>query len=407
MALVGRSSVVRAVQEGLAAGPENHGYVSLLIGVRGNGKTVLLHEIADEASRQGWIVLRLDASGDGLQDRIIESVEKAKSRYEILDNDATVVSKSVEASLGVNLGPLQGKIGSSSYRGTSRGIGMRTSLTWITQKALEHGTSVLLTVDELHSIHPSGGSRLVNDLQHINSTANMPLAFVGAGLPQMTHTLARGTMDTFFQRATHHQIKSLTSEEASLCLAATVRRGGGHITPSAIALGAGAANGSPYRVQVIGDLAWKVANCPESEIDEDVMSGAIEMAAPIVRKNLSGPAWLALSERDQELVELVALSDESARFQDLARAVAGSRRAVNNRLSRLCDLGYLESPRVGFYRVSNLVPKEDVLAETAVLRLPDERPTDHAPTRCLKWMPRSQAECVLTRGHKGGCRSHR
>jgi len=59
--LVGREDLLGNLASGLLSGPEDNRYTSIVMGVRGSGKTVALNEIEDSAARSGWVVLSMDA----------------------------------------------------------------------------------------------------------------------------------------------------------------------------------------------------------------------------------------------------------------------------------------------------------------------------------------------------------
>ena len=72
--LVGRDDLLADLGSGLAAGPRNPRYASLLMGVRGSGKTVVLNELEYRAARQGWVILSADGSSRGLPERIVNAI---------------------------------------------------------------------------------------------------------------------------------------------------------------------------------------------------------------------------------------------------------------------------------------------------------------------------------------------
>lgn len=79
--LVGRDDLLADLGGGLATGPRDSRYTSVLMGVRGSGKTVLLSEIEERASADGWVVLSLDAGTPGLLDRIAQTIRSADQAY--------------------------------------------------------------------------------------------------------------------------------------------------------------------------------------------------------------------------------------------------------------------------------------------------------------------------------------
>ena len=395
------------VGNGLVAGPNDSRYTSILMGVRGSGKTVALNEIEDRAAADGWVVLSMDAGTPGLLERIVRTVSQAGGTYEALNLGESADSRSVERSIGIRLGMLEGKIAATEYRDHRPNMGLREHLTRLVQAAQQHDTSVLLTVDELQGIDREEGRLLSNDLQHITRRAGMPLAFVGAGLLELKHTLMRDRKMTFFHRCEHFEMPPLTIADAVIGLAGTIRSGGGTITDEALRLASDAVNGSPYRLQVIGDIAWKTSDGPDGVIDGAAVKVAIDTAREVVSAKIGIPAWHDLSEGDQELLGAVAANGGTATSAEAARRSNMSEKAANGALRRLADLGYLDRKSRGFYSFADLVAMDVALAETGYSGVPNRSPLGQRTSRqrCRKWMPLAKAYCVQQKGHSGGCRS--
>lgn len=182
--LVGRGGLLADLGSGLVTGVDDSRFTSILMGVRGSGKTVTLNEVENRAAADGWVVLSMDAGTAGLLERIVRSITQAERTYESLGLDSSN-RRSVERSFGIRLGPLEGRLASTELRGGHDERGLREHLTLLVQAAAQIGTSVLLTVDEMHGIDRTEGRRLSNDLQHITRRAGMPLAFIGAGLLEL------------------------------------------------------------------------------------------------------------------------------------------------------------------------------------------------------------------------------
>ena len=403
--LVGRDSLLAEVGSGLVSGPDDQRYTSILMGVRGSGKTVALNEIEDRAAAEGWVVLSMDAGTPGLLDRIVQAISQAERTYDALGLSDNRTKRSVEKSIGIRLGPLVGKIATTEDRELRSRMGLREHLTYLVQAAQQNGASVLLTVDELHGIDRTEGRRLSNDLQHITKRAEMPLAFLGAGLLELKHTLMRDRKVTFFHRCEHFDIPPLSTADAVVGFAGPIRGSGGVISDDALRLAAGAVDGSPYRLQVIGDIAWKIAGAPDREIDLSAVKTAINAADSVMNTKISVPAWHDLSEADQGLMGAVALNGGIATSDEVARGSMVDKRAVSNALARLADLGYVDRPSRGVFRLTGLVPQEVILDEIG--HADDSTPSSRVFSRpkCRKFMPRAKAYCILPQDHSGGCRS--
>ncbi len=403
--LVGRDDLLADLGNGLATGPADARYTSVLMGVRGSGKTVLLNEIEDRAAADGWVVLSLDAGTPGLVDRIVNAVCYADDTYDALDAAGVGRTRSVEKGVGLRLGLVEGTVATREYRDRMANMGLREHLSYLSRAAGKCGTSVLLTVDELHGIDRVEGRRLSNDLQHITKRAGMPLAFLGAGLLEMKTTLLRDRKMTFFHRCEHFEMPPLETGDAMVGLARPIREAGGEISGEALRLASQAVGSSPYRLQVIGDLAWKLAGAPENPIGVRSVDTAIDAAGEVVRKKVSIPAWHDLSSSERSILAAVAAAGGAATPAGVASGTRISSGYANETLGRLKDAGYLDQPRHGAYRLTELVPAEVVASESGLQDLGDAQPSHLNLEKCRKWMPRARTHCVLNAGHSGGCRS--
>ncbi|MCY4457926.1 MAG: ATP-binding protein [Acidimicrobiaceae bacterium] len=414
--MVGRDSILSDLGDGLVSGPNDKRYTSILMGVRGSGKTVTLNELEDRAVRDGWIVLSMDASTAGLLERIVGAVEHAAKTVESLNMNHAQMSRSVEKSIGIKLGPVTGKLRATESRDLHIRMGIWGHLTNLVDAAHSNGTSVLLSVDELHSIDRAEGRRLANDLQHITRRSDKPLAFVGAGLPGIKHTLLRDRKLAFFQRCEPYDMPPVSSNDARIGLSNPIRSAGGSITPDALQAAADAVDGSPYKLQVIGDTAWRIAGGASNEIDIWVVARAIDAAQKEAAAKISMPAWYDLSESDQELLGIVASKGGLVTLQVIQLAASLSNTAATNTLKRLTDLCYVTRPYRGAYQLTDLVPPGLILEElgwrkegkpNAVLppNAGSHNPRRALKPKCRKFMPRSNSYCVLPNGHAGGCRS--
>lgn len=403
--LVGRDDLLSDLGNGLATGPGDARYTSVLMGVRGSGKTVLLNEIEDRAAADGWVVLSLDAGTPGLLDRIASAICYADEAYEALGAAGVGRTQSVEKSVGVRLGLVEGKVATTEYRDRMGNMGLREHLSYLAQAASECGTSVLLTVDELHGIDRVEGRRLSNDLQHITKRAGMPLAFLGAGLLEMKTTLLRDRKMTFFHRCEHFEMPPLETSDAVVGLARPISEAGGEIAGEALKLASEAVGSSPYKLQVIGDLAWKIAGAPESPIDIRTVGTAIDAAGEVVRKKVSVPAWHDLSSGERSVLSAVAARGGAATPAEVVSETHISSGYANETLGRLRDAGYLDQPRSGAYRLTELVPAEVVASETGLQDVSNARHPSQAVRKCREWMPRAKTHCALNTGHSGGHRS--
>ena len=420
--LVGRDDLLADLGGGLAAGPRDPRYASLLMGVRGSGKTVVLNELEDRAARQGWVILSADGSSKGLPGRIANAIAAARGDSPALGPTAESQQGLRLQSLGLRLGVLSATWHASGSPQPRPHASMGEALASLARAAAEAGTSVLLTVDELHAVDREEARRLSGDIQHIAGRAGLPLAFVGAGLLEMRYTLLADTKITFMQRCERYEMHPLNEADAAVGLRIPIGDAGGDITSEALRTASGIVGESghgPYRLQVLGHTLWRMAGAPERPID----APAVEQSRPVVEaavaRSICAPAWHELSDSAQSYLAAVAAAGHTPP-SDLARSVAeraglSARQAANIR-RRLVLAGYLAQGPDGAAGLTDLVPAGVIRQEApeefghyaagSTRRVPaSASDTAAAGASCRKWMPRARAHCVLPSGHSGRCRS--
>lgn len=411
-ALVGREELLSQLVTGLASGPGNPSFTSLLFGVRGSGKTVMLKSMRDSAEQNGWIVLSVSGSTGNLQSQIIESIDAAKEKYE---------------SAGPSAGgtPRDSRITAFSFAGVglswSHGEGPKRSagrqLRDLAVKAQEAGTSVLLSVDELQGVDREDARELARDLQDIVKLDHLPLGFIGAALPELKYTLLDDKKITFLQRCHRLEMPPLTVAQALNGIHQPIRDSGGEIERAALRLAAESVGTSPYRLQAIGHACWTVAGAPHRPIERWAVEEGIREAHSLVTENIHIPAWYALGDLDQSYLTAVASLGGSATPVAIAKHTGAAARRLAESERRLVLSGYISKQTDRSISLTDLVPAEVIRQEAQIVSAyaladPSQVPQSAASSavasnRCGHYMKRAKAKCVLVRGHKGGHRSRR
>ncbi len=409
--LVGRDDLYQALVQGLGSGPRDSRYTTLLLGPRGSGKTVMLNAIRDIASRSGWIVLSLDATTAGIQDRITEYIEWAQDSSEG-DFDATPRNQDEHSSIRFKLLPLEW------HRGVVQAVrpnwGLRRQLSTLADRSAERDCAVLLTIDELHSGQRDELRRLTADLQHIIKSEGRQLAFVGAGLSEMKHTLLEDKKMTFLQRCNREAMPPITRVEAARFLCNTVHDAGGRFEGESLQTLTDGAGTLPYQMQLVGHYAWRIADAPLRPITEEVASVAVTEATRTMHDRIATPTWHGLNTTEQQYLQALAGLDGVAQPQQIAARVTVDPKTLARTEEHLRNAGC-----VVVHEDRTVEIGEAVTVESIRLLTEQERPYRSRPKtvgaavevrglvrpQCNAWMPRAQARCVLRAGHAGGHRS--
>lgn len=409
---VGRQPILGSVERSLSLGPRDYGFMRLLLGQRGSGKTTLLAEISERAAMKGAVVLRADAATPGLLDRIASKIVDAHQLHEIDDP-----SRQSRLS-GVSVGPI-----GLRWEGSNR-QGIAVHLEGLAAWADSQGTLVLLTVDEMHAGDRNELRRLCADLQAITNIDEMPLAFVGAGLPEMSHTVLQDKKMTFFHRCHRDKVPAIEHSDAWRCLRQTVEESNATIHPEALKLlASAAADGLAYKLQSLGHHAWRLSGAPEHPIDLMCAQEAVDLAEADFKEKVLVPMWSDLPQTDQDY--LIALSAHNGRAKPreiAARITDQSPRSLSRAEVRLRDAGHLarsedgEIVSVGPLTaeiVNDIKSHEDeyrdgiIDYDVAAVPMPAVEPKPSRTTLCRAYMPRAKAQCILSRGHRGPHRSTR
>lgn len=397
---------------GVARAPRDPYSMSLLLGLRGFGKTAMLNEIEDTAAANGFLVLSDDASTPGLHDRLADKLRVAADAGSgVFGSDLpTTERKHQTSSGGLSLWGVE--IGRSTTV-ESQGWEFGRLLRHLGDEARRHDSGVLVTVDEMHAGDRMELVRLAADLQHISPRGEASVAFVGAALGEALFTFLRDPRLSFFRRCEHVRVGALDRADVRLCMDRGIRDAAGEIDDDALEMMVDAADGNPYRMQLLGYWAWQHASAPRRTIRAGDAMMAIRQADEIMRQRVFGHLWENLSADERTAIRVVAQHDGAARPADLADALPLSSDAINSMLRRLDAMGALDY-RPGSHLVLGALMDHEFVAEasaaaaeidahrSAVGRTNDAQRTTQ---RCNKPMKNVPGRCVLRAGHKGRCRS--
>ena len=412
--LIGRNGILEASERALGEGPGSSRFSALYMGPRGSGKTVLLNEIEDRAARLGWTVISVDAGSAGVGERISEMIDWAKSA----EGDENGGHERVTTVKGVRAGPFY------AHRETLRGLkprwGLRRQLTEIVSAASDHGTGVLLSVDEMHRCESDSLLRLANDLQHVSKRGKMPLAFAGASLPEIKHTYLEDDRFSFFRRCDPVDLPPIDAADAFRFVTESVKRAAGACTLEAARHLADACSGLPYQLQLLGDHAWRISGAPDSEISGDAAVESIRITESVMQDRVYRPTYNSLTSIERRYLAALAAYGGTANRGRLggrsgispSQMATAERWLIDNECIEILNAN--ESPasheaEIGFgYAVTLRTVDEHTEIEMGyeqVETLGAQQPPRALSPRCNHPMPRARARCILRLGHPGGHRS--
>lgn len=257
----------------------------MLLGLRGVGKTVLLNKLLEIADAQGFETAKVEAPEGG---RLPELLAPALRRIlYALDlkrgvgskmRDAVSTLRNFVGAFKVNVGEIAFGLEPSPGRADTGNLqqDLPDLLIAIAEAAKERGRAIGLFIDEVQYLSGEELAALVVSCHEI-AQRNLPLFFVGAGLPQMA-ALA-GNAKSYAERLFDYpQVDSLDEPAARAALEIPIVDAGAAIDPGATQAILTVTRGYPYFIQEWGFRVWDAA--PASPIRladvEDATPGVIE-----------------------------------------------------------------------------------------------------------------------------------
>ena len=337
----------------------------MLTGLRGVGKTVLLHEFGKTARGHEWIHQHIEAT-EGIQLPATIALLARKTllrlsagrRLAARGHRALGVLRSFQlcwnlpdgGSVEVTADPIPGRADSGELDDDLADL-----LLEVAQIAREQQRGVLFTIDEIQYLSKDQLAALIVGLHRI-SQEQLPLMVVGAGLPSVP-ALA-GAAKSYAERLFRFSdIGSLDEEEARAALTAPAHDEGVEWSPDALALVIEKTEGYPYFLQEFGKQAWDVAQDAAS-----ITRAAVEAAVPIAVSELDSGFFRVRTDRATDAERtyvraMAALGRGPYSSGEVAASLGRTTSQVGPTRDTLIKRGLCYSPRHG--RISFTVPMFD------------------------------------------------
>ena len=328
----------------------------LLTGLRGVGKTVLLHEFGIIAEREGWIHAHLEATEDvsvavalaGLTRRALlelsvkeRSKDRARRALGVLRSFVKVhIPLGDAGTLAIDLEPRPGRADSGDLDADLGSVFIELGET-----AREAGVGVLITIDEIQYLGRAELSALIVGLHRI-SQLGLPVLIAGAGLPSLPGLAgeARSYAERLFS---YVNIGSLEHHDATRALVEPVETEGSRWQPEAIARALAATEGYPYFLQEFGKQAWNVADGPDIRLAD--MEAAVGLAIEDLDTGFFRARIDKTTDAEREYLRAMASLDGPAPYKsgDVSRAMGKKTTQTGPVRDSLIKRGLCYAPRHG------------------------------------------------------------
>ncbi len=327
----------------------------LLIGLRGVGKTVLLNEIERIAQSSGCKSILVEAHEKkplaalllpSLRqllyqlDRMEMVSEKVKKGLRVLKSFINGVRiKYQDIEIGLDIDPEVGTADSGDLESDLPAL-----LEAIAEAAAERKTAIVIIIDELQYLSEQELSALIMAIHRI-AQKKLPLALVGAGLPQLIGLTGRSK--SYAERLFDFiKIGPLAKPDATQALQQPICEQGERITDDALEAILVQTQGYPYFLQEWGYQAWNLA--PQSPIDLSTITKATRESIRRLDDGFFRVRFDRLTPKEKEyLYALAVLGNGAQRSGDIAEKLHTPVQAVAPIRNSLIKKGMIYSPAHG------------------------------------------------------------
>ena len=281
---------------------------TLMVGLRGVGKTVLLDRIREDAEAQGMYALSAEAP----ETRSLPSIVAPQLRQALLRLSRQTAARHLAqrglralagfaSALKVKYQDIEVGLDFEPEPGLADNGDLETDLQDLLQAVGEAAKAdescVVLFIDELQYVEEDELAALITAL-HRTVQRQLPVTMVGAGLPQVRGRMGRAK--SYAERLFEFpEIGALSSDDARRAIARPVAAEGVAIEPSALDLIVSKTQGYPYFLQEWGKQTWDVAE-----------------SSPITSADVEAASILAVAGLDQSffLVRFDRLTQAEKRY---------------------------------------------------------------------------------------------
>lgn len=342
-ALVGRDGVIDdaevAMRRLLSARTAQH---RMITGLRGVGKTVLLGKLGALGEHLGYRVVRIEAVGG--DDTLRSLLRQVRRALDDLGGGARV-ARAVRSLEAVSLTVAGSGLRAERSVATPDREALADLIVDVAAAAAEHGTGVMLAVDEAQMLDRDDLRRILAGV-HRCGQDGLPLWCLLAGLPNLVGAVARAA--TYAERLfTVADLGPLAPDQVVEAVVVPAEELGAAWSGPATDEIVDRSDGYPFFVQVWAYHTWNAAQ------DEPISAADVDRAAPAAGASLDTSFFAARVARIPEsevtyVRALASLGSGPHRSGEVAAAAGSTTSSVAAYRDRLIGEGLVYAPKYGW-----------------------------------------------------------
>lgn len=344
---------------------------TVLVGLRGVGKSALLSRLDQVASERGFATIRLQGNTESsvvesLLEEALRRVERGESRWESARRALGRIT-----GVSVNLGGVGIGVDREPQPAASRTQHPEQLASTLAELAAEiratSGGGLVLSIDEFQLTRPEDIRLLGGVLNHLNTAhPDAPVVFVAGGLPNLPDRMVGPDPDhpyiTNPERLFAFEALPvrLSPTAAAVALIRPAQRVGAGWHPEAVDAVLAATGGYPAHLQIYAAAAWVRGDGVAAVTVEDVAE-TLEQAAANVETQFLRPRWERLTGHQQAYLTAIALVGDEAPTQAVAAILGTPLSGQSMRRRALLRRGEIFEPGHGRVQLSMPAMREYAL----------------------------------------------
>jgi hypothetical protein len=237
----------------------------MLLGLRGTGKTVLLNEIKKIGEGEGLITTKIESpENTRLAKLLVPEMMRALRILSVSEKAKDLALRGLRAvrsfvsvfnvefaGVGIGVEPEVGLADSGNIEADLTDLFRTLGLA-----AQAAGKGWLLLIDEVQYLNEEDLSAIIVAIHHM-SQENLPVVFVGAGLPQVARLA--GDAKSYAERLFDYpKIGALASQDAGRAVTAPIIEEGESISDAAVTYMVELTRGYPFFIQEWASTTWNI-----------------------------------------------------------------------------------------------------------------------------------------------------
>lgn len=305
---------------------------TLLVGVRGSGKTAVLSQIQAKITDKNTFIVSVSPEVDFL-DNVLGQLHKQISKSKLKGLPRI---KSISLSYGVSVS-LEKSDDTPNFTKT-----FRYQLSEMLDIVKKSGKEVVFLIDESQK-HNEDLRTFIGTYQHL-IRENYPVCLIVAGLPEVVSEILNDNVLTFFRRAHQVSLKnvgvSLVRQEYKNVFINTSM----NIPESLLDEAAESTFGYPYLIQLVGYYLWE--NIIKNYSGELLSQALVETKDRLFR-NVHQLVYDKLSPKDKEFLFAMAEDNGHSANKDILMRLGKDKGYVSMYRARLISHGIIASTGYG------------------------------------------------------------